>query len=211
VNGGLANVYLRTRKEEVHRDMHDDPIHDDVPRRMQDILCDLLCLKPEEVRPESLLLDDLDLDSLGFIELAFAVEKTFGVDFPDVKATEETFGALVPDALTKIESMGGNTTLFEYIKQEAIRALFDEPDATDILAPHTREDLFRAQTAATLARAVGGRVPDGLDPATSITTLHLSDLFRLLTVGIMARYVEYLVASQTAPPRTCMAAAAPWS
>jgi acyl carrier protein len=184
---------------------------EEVYGRLQGILCDLLCLRPEEIRPESLLLDDLDLDSLGFIELAFTVEKTFGVDFPDVKANEETFMTLLPEALQRIEAMGGDTTLFEYVKQEVCRVLLGEPGAPAVLTPQTRDQLFRAQTASAIAHALGGRVPDGIDPETSITALRLNDLFRLLTVGTVGRYIEHLISTQAARGHARAVSAVPWS
>jgi acyl carrier protein len=158
---------------------------EDVETRVRRLLCELLLLDADAVRPASLLVEELDLDSLAFIELAFAVEKEFGVEFPDLKANEETFALLLPDALQRIESMPGGTTFFEFIKQDALRG---------VVGNETREGLFRSLTAAALAQAVGGSLPSGLDPDTPLATLHLSDLFRFLTVGTLVRYVEQLIA-----------------
>jgi len=39
---------------------------------------------------------------------------------------------------------------------------------------------------------MGGAVPTALVAETSVAELRLADLFRLITVGVVARYVEFL-------------------
>jgi acyl carrier protein len=223
--------------------------------RLQRILCDLLVLKPEDVHPESLLVDDLDADSIAMIELMFAIEQEFGVKLPDLKADEETFALPLPDGLRRLEETPGTTTFFEYLKHEAIchvfgsvstigdmaallgvalppgrdpslpvsrlliedverlataawedaprtaRAFgaqdFDVARLASLLTAPTRDALFRKQNVATLARAAVTRVPEGMDPNASVSKLRLRDLFRFFTVGAMAGYVIYLLASET--------------
>ncbi len=166
-----------------------------VEQRLQRILCDLLLLEPEAVQPGSLLVSDLDVDSITMLELAFTVEKEFGVAFPDVKASEETFNLLLPEALQRLEAMPGGTTFFEYIKEEAIRQALGRTVTSDRLDEATRDRIFRQQSVDSLARAVGGRAPDGVDQHTPVSALRLVDLFQFLTVGAMARYIEYLMSA----------------
>ena len=66
------------------------PSPDHLERRLRDLLADMLVLDVAEVKAESLLLADLDIDSISLIELTFAIEREFGVAFPHLKATEET-------------------------------------------------------------------------------------------------------------------------
>jgi acyl carrier protein len=170
---------------------------EDAETRVRRILCELLLLDAGEVRSESLLIEDLDVDSITFLELAFAVEKEFGVDFPDVKASEETFVLLLPDALQKLEATPGGTTFFEFIKREAICN-----GTAAVAAADDRERRFRALTVGALARSLGGQVPGGLDATLPIETLRLNDLFRFLTVGTLTRYVEFLVTGGPSSGRT---------
>lgn len=168
--------------------------------RLQAILADLLVLKPADIRPESRLVDDLEADSITFIELAFTIEKEFGVRLPDVKADERTLSLPLPDGLNRLESMPGSTTFFEFLKHEAIRDVLGPETRPEELAHAERERLFRSHTVATIARAARAEVPEGLDPAAPITSLRLRDLLRFLTVGAMAGYIEHLLAEKKNTP-----------
>jgi acyl carrier protein len=197
--------------------VHDRVIH---------MLSELLLLRPEEIRPESLLLRDLDVDSIALLELTFCIEKEFGVDFPDLKASAETFGMPLPEALRTLEETPGVTTFFEYVKEAVVRRMLAEAGAVEVLterlgltraagshatgradraladAPEDtvtllgregRDEAFRQETVAGLARSVGGDVPPGIDPATPLASLRLSALFDFLTVRALVGYVEHLL------------------
>ena len=92
---------------------------------VRDILSGQLLRKRDDVRAESLLVQDLDVDSLGLIELTFAIEEKFGVEFPDLKTSAELLLLPLPDGLRRIEAMPGATTLFEFMQREVARALPD--------------------------------------------------------------------------------------
>ena len=72
-------------------------------------------LEPAEVRPE-MTLDELGLDSLGLVEMIFAIEETFGVSVP-FNANEpaqtdfdiSSVGAIVR-AVERLISGGGPST-----------------------------------------------------------------------------------------------------
>jgi len=168
----------------------------DIAGRLQKILCELLLLRPEEVKPESLLVVDLDVDSLAFIELAFTIEKEFQVEFPDLKTANQTLVMPLPDGLRVLEGLPGGTTFFEFVKAEAVR---HQPGGESAGDDDDRERLFREQTAAALAAALGGRLPGGVDADAPLSTLRMGELFRFLTVGALARYVEHLMATQPGP------------
>ena len=104
-------------------------------------------------------IDDLDVDSIALLELAFTIERDFGVPFPDVKASEETFSALLPDALQKLEATPGGTTFFEYVKEEAIR-----------------EMLTRTETVAELAAVLAIPVAPGLRADGALATTRIREL-----------------------------------
>src|SRR5438093_12069773 len=130
----------------------------EIETRLRAILSDLLLLKTEDGRSESLLIDDLDVDSIALLELAFTIERDFGVPFPDVKASEETFSALLPDALQKLEATPGGTTFFEYVKEEAICRLLAGPE-----------------TVGDLAAILGVSVPHGLRADGALATTRIRD------------------------------------
>jgi hypothetical protein len=58
--------------------------------------------------------------------------------------------------------------------------------------PGPRDGVFRTATVADVARAAGGAVPAALSAETPVSELRLADLFRLITVGVVARYVALL-------------------
>ena len=133
----------------------------EIETRLRAILSELLLLKTEDVRSESLLIDDLDVDSIALLELAFTIERDFGVPFPDVKASEDTFSALLPDALQKLEATPGGTTFFEYVKEEAIR-----------------EMLTRTETVAELAAVLAIPVAPGLRADGALATTRIRELWQ---------------------------------
>jgi acyl carrier protein len=158
---------------------------------VRDILSGQLLQKREDVRAESLLLQDLDVDSLGLIELTFAIEEKFGVEFPDLKTSAELLLLPLPDGLQRIEAMSGATTLFEFMQREVARALGNADGDTAAC-----DRVFRTATVADVARAAGGAVPTALAAETPVSELRLADLFHLITVDVVARYVEFLRAAR---------------
>lgn len=151
-----------------------------VGERLRAVVTDLLLLEPSQVTDDALLVDELGLDSLGFLDLSFTIEERFGVQFPDVKSNLALLSETIPVALSSIETMPGATTLFEFMKAEWARGC--RPDAN-----------LAEQQAGTLAAAVGGRVPRDIDPSTPIGSIRLHALLRFVTVRTMTRYVEHLV------------------
>jgi acyl carrier protein len=164
---------------------------------VRDILAGLLLRDPRDVRAESLLVQDLEVDSLGLIEMTFAIEERFGITFPDLKTSAEILLLPLPEGMRRIAAMPGGTTLFEFIEAEVARAAAGGAVA-DAAA---RERLVRGATVAELARAVGGAAPIALAAETPLAELRVADLFRVVTVGIVARYVEFLRAAAAAPAR----------
>jgi len=164
-----------------------------VEERVRAILCELLVLRAEEVTSESLLMDELDADSITFLETFITLEKEFGLDLPDVKADEATLSLPVPDALRKLEDMAGGTTFLEYLKEDAVRSVLGASASRSV-----RNELFQQLSVGSFAKALNGRVPSGIDPDAPLASLRLTMLFRFLTVGTLARYVEFMVAGRYA-------------
>ena len=53
---------------------------------IQEIICEQLKAKPEEVKLETSFIDDLGADSLDSIELVMALEGKFNIEIPDEDA-----------------------------------------------------------------------------------------------------------------------------
>ena len=58
--------------------------------KMIDVLVDELGLEREKIKPDSKFEEDLEVDSLGVVELLMALEDTFGVTIPDEEAEDIT-------------------------------------------------------------------------------------------------------------------------
>lgn len=65
--------------------MPSSPSYDlnEIEPRVCQLAAKVLCMKPEEVRPESRLIEDLHGDSLDMIELIMTLEEEFDIEIPD--------------------------------------------------------------------------------------------------------------------------------
>lgn len=55
---------------------------------VREILVEQLAVKPEMVKAESKLIEDLGGDSLDAVEIVTALEERFGIEIPDDEATK---------------------------------------------------------------------------------------------------------------------------
>jgi len=53
------------------------------------IIADTCDIPRENIRPESHAINDLGIDSLDFLDVAFAIDKTFGIKMPIEQWTQE--------------------------------------------------------------------------------------------------------------------------
>jgi acyl carrier protein len=74
----------------------------EVERRVLDLLVAQLGVERGAVDPESLLEEDLGLDSLGMVELFLALEEACGVVFPDEEAGRITTVRAAVDAVMRL-------------------------------------------------------------------------------------------------------------
>ena len=58
----------------------------DTTQRIRVLVAEQLGIDPQEVRPESSILDDLGADSLDVVELVMAIEDEFDIEVPDEAA-----------------------------------------------------------------------------------------------------------------------------
>ena len=62
--------------------------------KVAQIVSDALGCDLEEVKPQSSLIEDLDAESIDFLDLVFRLEKGFGVKIPRGKIVEDARGSL---------------------------------------------------------------------------------------------------------------------
>ncbi len=77
----------------------------EVEAKMTDLLVDELGLDRDKIRMEATFEEDLEVDSLGVVELLMALEDNFGVAIPDEEAEEITTVGQAVDVV--MEKLGG--------------------------------------------------------------------------------------------------------
>ncbi|MDX1690898.1 MAG: acyl carrier protein [Acidimicrobiia bacterium] len=76
----------------------------EVEAKMTDLLVEELGLEREDINPSATFEEDLEVDSLGVVELLMALEDTFGVRIPDEEAEEiTTVGQAVDVVMAKLD------------------------------------------------------------------------------------------------------------
>src|SRR5262249_9584422 len=71
--------------------------HDEIYQKVKAVLVDALGVDDDEVTPEAVLRDDLGAESIDYLDIAFRLEKTFGIKinkgemFPEGVANDPTF------------------------------------------------------------------------------------------------------------------------
>jgi acyl carrier protein len=76
------------------------------------IIAETCDIPRETIKPESHAIDDLGIDSLDFLDIAFAIDKAFGIKMPLEKWTQEV--------------NEGNATTAQYFVLENLSARIDE-------------------------------------------------------------------------------------
>ena len=127
-----------------------DAVYPKVAQVVSDALgCDL-----EEVTPKSSLIEDLDAESIDFLDLVFRLEKGFGVKIPRGKIVEDARGPL-PEA--EFEAKGvvteaGLARLREFLNEVPAERFKTPLKAADVPRLFTTETfckvVIRAQRAA---------------------------------------------------------------
>lgn len=78
---------------------------DEIESKMTDLLVDELGIDRDKVKPEARFEEDLEVDSLGVVELLMALEDNFGVKIPDEEAEKiSTVSEAVDTVAAKLDS-----------------------------------------------------------------------------------------------------------
>ncbi len=62
----------------------------EIESKLTDLLVDELGIERDDIRADATFEEDLDVDSLGVVELLMALEDNFGVKIPDEEAEQIT-------------------------------------------------------------------------------------------------------------------------
>jgi acyl carrier protein len=133
----------------------------EVFERLRAILADVLVLDEDEIQVSSKLVDDLDADSIGFLEITWRIRQEFGVQIPEVKVDEETLTMSLTDGLERIGAQAGGVTLFEFMQNAAADSgdsRFGER-AVAMLERVLLDEGFPERLRAALAEAKAGSLP----------------------------------------------------
>lgn len=167
---------------------------EEVFAQLRDILCDILVLTEDEVEPSSKLVDDLDADSIAFLELTYRIRSDFGLEVPQAKVDEETLGMTVIEGMKRLETAMGGTTLFEFMQGEAARSDADDP--FNYWKNFSSNPEAAQITIGEMSQQMGTSSPEGFAEDALASSLKVADLFRFITVDAYVKYVLYLDESQ---------------
>lgn len=180
---------------------------------LRPMLIDALGIQAEEVRPEASLINDLGAESIDFLDLAFKVKQTFGVDLP-IRAVQDGILSwssldeakdflearykvtLTPEEIQKFRSLGVPAVL-EYLAQHH-GAKVPEGEAVEMAGALTRKLIGKIEA--------GGMKVEIADPQVianlmleSLTSQKIGEtMWQLLTVQALADFVATRVATQPA-------------
>ena len=77
--------------------------HDEIYAKVKDVLVDALGVDEDEVKPDSVIKDDLGAESIDFLDIMFRLEKAFGIKIPK--------GELMPENVATDPNYVQNNTL----------------------------------------------------------------------------------------------------
>ncbi len=115
--------------------------------KVAEIIADALGCDEEDVKPDSSLINDLDAESIDFLDIVFRLEREFKVKIPRGKAVEEARGELSEEEFEQ----GGVVT---DAGLEKIRAYLSEVPADRIPNPLKAAEIPKLFTTETFCKMV---------------------------------------------------------
>jgi len=115
--------------------------------KVADTIADALGCEPEEVELEASLIDDLDAESIDFLDLVFRLERTFGMKIPRGKIVEDARGDMPEE---EFEAKG----LVTEVGMEKLRNFLTEVPDQRFSSPMKVADIPRLFTAETFCKLV---------------------------------------------------------
>lgn len=115
--------------------------------QVAEIIADALGCDEDEVKPDSSLINDLDAESIDFLDIVFRLEREFKVKIPRGKAVEEARGELSEEEFEQ----GGIVT---DAGLEKIRAYMTEVPADRFSSPMKSAEIPKLFTTETFCKMV---------------------------------------------------------
>ncbi|MFQ5946892.1 MAG: acyl carrier protein [Anaerolineae bacterium] len=180
---------------------------------LQSLLIDALGIKPEEVRPEASLVNDLGAESIDFLDIGFKIKQAFGVDLPmpavqdailswrnldDLKTLLATrYGVtLSPEEIRQFRSMGLSAVLQNLAQQHG--AKIADADAVELADTLARKLIARIEAGGReLAKTSGPGIANLM--LQDLTSSKITDtLLQALTVEALTDFISARMAAQPA-------------
>ncbi|MDF1858599.1 MAG: acyl carrier protein [Verrucomicrobiales bacterium] len=115
--------------------------------QVAEIIADALGCDEDEVKPDSSLINDLDAESIDFLDIVFRLEREFKVKIPRGKAVEEARGELSEEEFEQ----GGVVTDAGF---EKVKAYMTEVPADRISSPLKSAEIPKLFTTETFCKMV---------------------------------------------------------
>ena len=115
--------------------------------QVAEIIADALGCDEDEVKPDSSLINDLDAESIDFLDIVFRLEREFKVKIPRGKAVEEARGELTEEEFEQ----GGVVT---DAGLEKIKAYMTEVPADRFSSPMKSAEIPKLFTTETFCKMV---------------------------------------------------------
>ncbi len=115
--------------------------------KVADIIADALGCDEDEVKPDSSLINDLDAESIDFLDIVFRLEREFKVKIPRGKAVEEARGELSEEEFEQ----GGVITDAGF---EKIKSFMTEVPADRFSSPMKSAEIPKLFTTETFCKMV---------------------------------------------------------
>jgi acyl carrier protein len=109
--------------------------------RLRPILAEILVLNEQDVRREARMVDDLDADSVAFLELNYRLEHDFGLQIPRQKVTEEMLSHPLLEVLDQRGLAGSDPGMLEYMTGEMLFAARQNPEIHTLLMEQFQRSL----------------------------------------------------------------------
>ena len=81
----------------------------EILEEIKEIICEQLGVRPEEIKPEASISDDLGADSLNAVKIVVALEETFNIKIPDEDTEKlQTVGDMIKYVEVKVNETRAN-------------------------------------------------------------------------------------------------------
>ena len=126
----------------------------EIYEKVKEAIVDALGVDAEEVKPDSVLFDDLGAESLDLLDIVFRLEKAFGIKIPRGGVQQDLLAAegikeqdvIVDGALTELGAQKLRERMTE-VKAEKIKAGFRVDDIATLFTVQTFVNIVKQQRA----------------------------------------------------------------